>query len=155
MRVERGVFNVLYRMLWNAASCQDILHDAFLRLWARRSMLDATHIDALAYTTALNLARNRLRWEKLRHWVGLDAIEDLDAAPHVEENRRADLLDLRSALATLDAADRELLLLSEYAGFETAELATMLGIAPGTVGSRKHRALLRLRAHLNGQRDGQ
>jgi len=145
VRVERGLFNVLYRLLWDAPACQDVLHDAFLRLWSRRNELHAGQIDALAYTTALNLARNRLRWAKLRRWVGLEVLDEVAQLPAVDEKRRSELRDLRDALGRLDAADQEILLLSEYAGFDTAELARMLGIAPGTVGSRKHRALARLR----------
>jgi RNA polymerase sigma-70 factor, ECF subfamily len=144
-RVERGLFNVLYRLLWDAPACQDVIHDAFLRLWSRRQRLHATRIDALAYTTALNLARNRLRWGKLRRWVGVEELEGMVSFPGLDEDRRAALHDLREAMARLDGADREVLLLSVYAGFDTAELADMLGVAEGTVGSRKHRALARLR----------
>jgi RNA polymerase sigma-70 factor (ECF subfamily) len=144
-RVERGLFNVLYRLLWDAGACQDVIHDAFLRLWSRRASLHATHIDALAYTTALNLARNRRRWGKLRHWVGLEALDELLPAHCIDEARGAELRDLRAALVHLPALDREILLLSEYGGFDTAELARMLAVAPGTIASRKHRALARLR----------
>ena len=152
VRVERGLFNVLYRMLWDAAACQDVMHDAFLRLWSRREQLHSAQVDALAYATALNLARNRLRWEKLRRWVGM---EELDAAPlpELDAQLRGALHDLRDALGRLDPPDREILLLSEYAGFDTAELAVLLGIAPGTVGSRKYRALARLRGLMKEQGD--
>lgn len=150
VRVGRGLFNVLYRMLWDAPASQDVIHDAFLRLWTRRAQLHAAHLDALVYRTALNLARNRLRWNRLRHWVGAEALDEAVPPPGLEEDRRAELRDLRRALSQLDAQEREILLLSEYAGFDTAELARLLQIAPGTVGSRKHRALARLRELLEG-----
>lgn len=153
-RVERGLFNVLYRLLWDAPACQDILHDAFLRLWSRQARLHAGEIDALVYATALNLARNRLRWGRLRRWVGTEILDELAAPDGLDESQRAELAELRDALASLDTADREILLLSEYAGFDTAELARLLGIAPGTVGSRKHRALARLRGLMKERDDG-
>jgi RNA polymerase sigma-70 factor (ECF subfamily) len=120
VRVGRGLFNVLYRMLWDAQACQDVIHDAFLRLWSRRARLHADHIDALAYKVALNLARNRLRWSRMRHWVGLDALDQGDAPSDLAEQRRAELRDLRQALQQLEARDRQIVLLSEYAGFDTA-----------------------------------
>src|SRR3546814_15142656 len=63
-RVERPLYNALYRMLWDAQECQDVIHDAYLRLWQRKARVDAARIDALAWTAALNLARNRLRWRR-------------------------------------------------------------------------------------------
>lgn len=156
-RVRRGLFNVLYRMLWDSGACQDVIHDAFLRLWSRRARLRAEHIDALAYKAALNLARNHLRWNRLRRWVGVEVIDEEAALPAVADHQRADLRadlrDLRHALLQLDERDRQIVLLSEYAGFDTAELAVMLRIAPGTVGSRKHRALARLRVVLKEEGD--
>src|SRR3546814_14748429 len=67
-RVERPLYNALYRMLWDAQECQDVIHDAYLRLWQRKARVDAARIDALAWTAALNLARNRLRWRGRRGW---------------------------------------------------------------------------------------
>lgn len=153
-RVERGLFNVLYRMLWDAPACQDVMHDAFLRLWAQRGRLHAARIDALAYATALNLARNRLRWGRLRRWVGLDALDEVAPSFLPDETQRAELRDLGDALQRLDPGDRQILLLSEFAGLDTAELAQVLGVAAGTVGSRKHRALARLRTLLKEDGDG-
>lgn len=154
-RVERGLFNVLYRMLWDAPACQDVMHDAFLRLWSQRERLHAASIDALAYTTALNLARNRLRWGRLRRWVALETLDEAAPSFLPDEIRRAELRDLRDALQRLHTGDREILLLSEYAGLDTAELAQVLGVTAGTVGSRKHRALARLRALLKENDDAE
>ncbi len=55
---------------------------------------------------------------------------------------------MRAALVTLPSAMRQVLLLSEFGGLGIAEIAQVLGIPPGTVGSRKHQALARLRAQL-------
>ena len=152
LRVEAGLFNARLRRLWDAPACQDVMQECFLGLWPQRARLDAGHLDALAWATALNLARNRLRWQRLRQWVGLESLEDArTAAP---DGIDADLMTLRAGLAGLQPRDRELLLLSEYAGLDTRELARLLDIAPGTVASRKHRALQRLRELLKDGNDG-
>ena len=145
-RVEHGLFNVLLRMLWDVPACQDVMQEAFLKLWSQRTRLRPDDLDALAYATALNLARNRLRWQRLRHWVGLEALDEVHGGQ--DDGMNVDLFTLRKALAGIGAHDREVLLLSEYAGFDTREMAAILGIAPGTVGSRRHRALHRLRERL-------
>lgn len=152
LRLEAGLFNALLRMLWDVPASQDVMQECFLRLWAQRARLDRANLDALAWATALNLARNRLRWQRLRQWVGLDVLEDGGSTASVGMD--ADLLTLRAGLAGLQAKDRELLLLSEYAGLDTRELAQLLDIAPGTVASRKHRAIQRLREQLKDGIDG-
>ena len=52
---------------------------------------------------------------------------------------------LREALAAMPRGIREVLLLSEFAGLSGEEVARVLRIPVGTVGSRKHAALRWLR----------
>jgi RNA polymerase sigma-70 factor (ECF subfamily) len=151
-RIEKPLYNVLYRRLWDAHECQDLIQDAFLALWHRRARISAESVDALAWTAALNLANNRLRWRRLRQWVALDDAGDhVDAALTPEE--LAAQSRVRAALDALDARLRDVLLLSEVAGLATNEIAAVLGIAPGTVGSRKHAAVARMRALLGDADD--
>lgn len=149
-RLERSLFNVLYRQLWQREDCQDVIHDAYLRVWARRDQVDVATLDALVWTTALNLARNKLRWRRLwRHEV-LD--EDLHGAPTHE----ADFLAtrrLRAAMHQLPADARDVLLLSEFSGLHGNEIAQVLGIPAGTVASRKHTAMARLKLLLGDLSD--
>jgi RNA polymerase sigma-70 factor (ECF subfamily) len=147
-RLRQPLHNVLYRWLWHAPDCEDVMHDAILRVWDRRATVDASKVDALLYATALNLAKNRLRWRGLWRFVApeRDAAGDedpaLDAEAHLAQRR------VRAALERLDDTARNVLLLSEFAGLDTAQLAEVLGVAAGTVGSRRHRALAALRREL-------
>jgi len=144
-RLESPLFNVLLRMLWDAGEAEDVLHDAFLRLWDQRERVKPDGIDGLVYHTALNLARNRLRWRSLRNWVGLDHVShlELDTGPE----QAGQLHELQRAMSKMPKRLRETLLLSEFGGLSSREIATVLGIAEGTVGSRKHAALNFLRQH--------
>lgn len=143
-RLERPLYNVLYRQLWQAQDCQDVIHDAFLRVWERRAGVDETTLDALLWTTALNLARNRLRWRKLWRHEPLDETAPLPD----DDGTRMDFLAtrrLRKALRVLPKASRDVLLLGEFSGLRGAEIARVLGIPAGTVASRKHQAIERLK----------
>ena len=40
-RLERPLFNLAYRYVWQREEAQDVLHDAFLRVWTKRSTLRA------------------------------------------------------------------------------------------------------------------
>lgn len=154
-RLERPLYNVLYRQLWQAQDCQDLIHDAYMRVWERRGKvtedtLDA--LDALVWTTALNLARNRLRWRRLRRHDPLDgASQTLSTA-----ESSADFLaerQLHRALQQLPQAWQQVLLLSHFSGLSGAEIAAVLGIPAGTVASRKHQAMARLKTLMGARSD--
>lgn len=143
-RLERPLYNVLYRQLWQAEDCQDVIHDAYVRVWERRGKVDEATLDALVWTTALNLARNQLRWRKLRR---REALDDTLSAEAVTEDFLA-TRRLHQALRQLPSVSREVLLLAEFSGLRGAEIASVLGIPAGTVASRKHHAMERLKVLL-------
>ncbi|MGH8224696.1 MAG: RNA polymerase sigma factor [Gammaproteobacteria bacterium] len=149
-RLERPLFNVLYRMLWNRQDCQDLIHDAFLRIWQRRARTDMDRLDALVWTTALNLARNRLRWRRRWRIESLDVEwPDSEPSPEATVDRQMQQRRLHEALQRLPAAMRDVVLLGEFSELSQAEIAAILHIPPGTVASRRHNALRKLRAHLS------
>lgn len=143
-RLERPLYNVLYRQLWQAEDCQDLIHDAYVRVWERRAGVDESTLDALVWTTALNLARNRLRWRRLWRHAPLEAAAGLPSPGAGDTDFLADRR-LHAALRRLPAIAREVLLLSQFSGMSGAEIATVLGVPAGTVASRKHHAMQRLK----------
>lgn len=143
-RLERPLYNVLYRQLWQAEDCQDVIHDAYVRVWERRRQVDEATLDALVWTTALNLARNRLRWRRLWRPTSLDGVGDARSV----DGEASDFLAtrrLRDALRQLPAVSREVLLLAHFSELRGAQIAAVLGIPAGTVASRKHHAMERLK----------
>jgi RNA polymerase sigma-70 factor (ECF subfamily) len=153
-RLQRPLFDVLYRMLWNTHECEDLMQDAFLRIWRRRNQVAADRLDALVWVSTLNLARNRLRWRRLWRSETFDA-EWPDHAPTPEEsaNRLTEQRRLHYALKRLPGAMREVVLLSKFAELSHAEIAAVLQIRSGTVGSRLHQALGRLHKLLSEDGD--
>jgi RNA polymerase sigma-70 factor (ECF subfamily) len=151
-RMEKPLYNVLYRWLWQPQECQDVIHDAFLRMWARRNRVDEARLERLVWTTALNLARNRLRWRSLWRFVELPTDSVADDSPDDRASRAQSDERVRAALAALPHRMRQVLLLSEFGGLGVAEIASVLAIPAGTVGSRKFQALAKLRSML--QEDG-
>ncbi|MGH8399719.1 MAG: RNA polymerase sigma factor [Gammaproteobacteria bacterium] len=148
-RLERPLFDVLYRMLWNRHECQDLMHDAFLRVWQRRDQVDADRVESLVWVSALNLARNRLRWQRLWRTETFDVEwPDSAATPEQSVDSAMQQRRLHAALKSLPAAMRDVVLLSEFAELSQAEIAKMLKIPAGTVASRRHHALNKLRTLL-------
>ena len=147
-RLEKPLYNVVYRVIWDAAESQDVVQDAFLRCWRRKDDIRAEGFKALLFQTALNLARNRRRHVRLWRMVGVTALDNV-----ADERAAGDGLPsaLREALDRLPTTLRDVLLLTELAGMTYPEVAAALGIAEGTVGSRRTRALALLRERLDVQ----
>jgi RNA polymerase sigma-70 factor (ECF subfamily) len=144
-RLEKPLYNVVYRVIWDAAESQDVVQDAFLRCWRRKEDVRAEGFRALLFRTALNLASNRRRRARIWRMVGVAALDDSAAGGSADEPLSA---GMRAALDTLPEALRSVLLLTELAGMTYPEIAATLGVAEGTVGSRRTRALALLRERL-------
>src|SRR4051794_886636 len=61
MKLEKPMFNVVYRWTWNASDAQDVVQEAFLNIWKARDRVDLATVEPLLYRAALNLASNRRR----------------------------------------------------------------------------------------------
>lgn len=147
-RLEKPLYNVVYRVIWDAAESQDVVQEAFLRCWRRKEDVRAEGFKALLYRTALNLASNRRRRARLWRIVDVVALDDV-AAENIADEPISKVV--REAFDSLPEALRHVVLLTEIAGMTYPEIAAALGIAEGTVGSRRTRALALLRAQLDVQ----
>lgn len=97
---------------------------------------------------ATNLIRHHIRDER----VHLAALIRLPLDPDIEDDEIVDRLDaarkrpqLLNALMELKPGDRDAFMLAALSGLSYAEVASALGIAEGTAGSRIHRARHSLR----------
>lgn len=149
-RLDGPLYNVLYRWLWDAQECQDLSQETFMRVWKQRQKVDPARLDALIFATALNLAKNKLRWRRLWRFSEPDAETSSggDEDPEWQAQRSADQGRVRRALESLDRDARNLLLLSEFSGLSGQELSEALQLPAGTIASRKHRALAALKKML-------
>ncbi len=147
-RLEKPLYNVVYRVIWDAAESQDVVQEAFLRCWRRKEDVRVDGFTALLYRTALNLASNRRRRVRLWRTVGDAAIAQV-----VDESAADEPISpvVRTAFDALPDALKHVVLLTEIAGMTYPEVAAALAIAEGTVGSRRSRALALLREQLEVQ----
>jgi RNA polymerase sigma-70 factor (ECF subfamily) len=138
------------------ATAQDLVAETFLTAFRQRHTYDAARAGARAwlYGIASNLLRRHVRTElrALRATARLAGGHDQHTDGHAE--RVAERVDAQSrvgqladALTRLSEEDREVLLLSAWAGLNTVEIAETLNIPAGTVRSRLHRVRRWLRAN--------
>ena len=143
--LEKPLYNLAYRWLWDSGESQDVVQEAFLRLWRIRDRIEAATFKALVFRTTLRLASNRVRRRKLWRFVPLaDSSEPASAATADSLAERA----LRDALDEIPSSLKQVLLLSELGGLSYKEIAAVMSIKEGTVGSRRNRALAALKQRL-------
>ena len=133
----------------------ELTAETFARAFRARRRFDARHPSALPwlYGIAVNLIRMHARSETRRlRAYGLVAAPDVQLSPSEEADARVDAVALRptlvEALTRLSSAHREVLLLHAWAGLSHAEIAEALGVAPGNVRKRLHRARAQLAEHI-------
>ncbi len=150
LKLEKPMFNVVYRWLWNASDAQEVTQEAFLRVWKARERVDIATVEPLLYRTALNLASNRRRSARLWRWLGIDEANepategDTDEALASAERRAL----VRAAIDALPERLREVVVLAELGELTYEQIGATLGIPAGTVGSRRNAALRELQKRL-------
>jgi RNA polymerase sigma-70 factor (ECF subfamily) len=140
----------LSRMLDDPAAADDLVIETFLRLQRHRARWrPGTPLRPWLFTIARNLARNRLRAERLWGWLPLTVVQ---AAPAPPPSRGADgeIRDrVAAAFAELPPAQREACSLRLLADMPLTEIARVTRVPLGTVKSRLFHGLRQLRAQLS------
>ena len=152
-RHQERVFRFLHRMLDAREEAMELSQDVFVKAW---QALPGWRPEAAFSTWLLQMARNaaldHLRRRQVVRFAPLEeGLEVADEAPGPEARyaSRQRQAQLERALRRLAAEHREILLLREVEGLAYGELASVLGIAEGTVKSRLARARSTLLEHFD------
>ena len=138
------------RIVEARADPQDVVQEAFIRLWTHRERWEARgSLRALLYTLTRNAALDELRRQK-RGERALRGTEPPVAPPAPSDDAIA--ADLRraaaEAVAHLPPQRREVFRLAREEGLTYAEIAEVLGLSPQTVANHMSLALADLRRAL-------
>lgn len=130
----------------------DVVADVFVVAWRRIGDLPAeprTWLLGIARKTLGNRRRTARRQRALYERLAGEAGTGVPTAAAPTATDGASDGTVLRALASLSAADREVLLLVTWDGLSTAEAGQVLGARPGTVAQRVHRARRRLERALD------
>jgi len=142
VKLEKPLFNLVLRWVRTPSEAADVTQEAFLRIWKARARVDAATVEPLLYRTALNLAANRRRTQRLWGFLGLDP-DTASAAPLADAGLEAASLqrEVQAAVDGLPESLKRVVLLCEFSELSYAQVGAALGIPAGTVGSRRNKAL--------------
>ncbi|VVN25045.1 ECF RNA polymerase sigma factor SigK [Pseudomonas fluorescens] len=140
------LLGVAKRLVRDTALAEDIVHDAFLKIWAGAARFDPSRGSARGwmFTVTRHLALNFLR-DNSREVYG-------EVAEHEQEQEHAQSLDaqvhssrIHGCLEQLEPARRSCIVHAYVDGYSHAEIADKLGTPLGTVKAWIKRSLTALR----------
>lgn len=147
-----AILSYIIGQVGDHALAEEVLQDVMLAVWRsaanfRGESKVTTWLIAIARRRAISARQQRPAAETQ---LG-DHVAARDPGPLETLERRSEWDMLRAALRDLPADQRETLELIFYHGLSGPEAAEVLGVAPGTVKSRLHRAKTTLRRILQLQ----
>lgn len=142
-RLRPSLARYVARMVGDPDAAEDIVQESFVRL-LRRPDLDGEDARLWLFTVATNLVRDRGRTAARRRRLLEASPIEPPAAGSADQRleREEKVAAVRAALDRLPARDRQLLLMREE-GFRYHEIAHVVGVAPGSVGTLIARAVKR------------
>ena len=158
-RHSRLLFGLILRIVRDRGEAEDLLQEAFVRVWNRAEMYDARMGGPLPWIVrvARNCAIDRLRARRVRAAVHAPAIDmaAVEAAPATGiQTPEAAVLDaerrrtLTDALAGLPPEQRQLIEAAFFEGYTHSELARRFGLPLGTVKTRIRAGMIAMRHRL-------
>ncbi len=154
--IEVPVYRLAFSMLRHKQDAEDVSQEVLIKLW--RTLPDyrfecplLIYVLKMTRTTVLDLQRKNAR--RREHEVSLtvededgDRVEmdvtdtSVDANPAEHLTRAERIAEVRRAVEDLPPAERDMIMLKDIQGLSYAQIADLLSIEEGTVGSRLSRA---------------
>ena len=144
-----AVLGYLTRRVASPEQAADLFGEVLVVLWRRRGDLPPAGQDRLwLFVVARNVLANHQR-QAVRHRHVTTALAEQLRSVVAEPPDLDQALDLHAALDGLQPLDREMIQLSTWEGFTSAEIGALLEMPADTVRSRLRRTRNRLRQDLN------
>ena len=143
---------VIFRLVDDKALSEDILQDAFVKIWNNFSSYDKT--KGRLFTWMMNLTRNltidTLRSKGYKNQSKI--LGDENSVNNLQDSSagiaRFDAMGIRKQLSKLKPDQQIVIDLAYFNGFTQDEIAKEIGIPLGTVKTRMRTAILELRKML-------
>lgn len=155
---ERAITAAVSRIVLHPQETEDLVQETFIQAYCKLHLFRGeSSFGTWLYRIAVNLSLRRLQQLRKKGWTPLDALEGLETPdlrpeapqPEREALRGADRVELQQAMLGLSDAHRTVVLLHYFEDKSCPEIAAILGCSVGTVWSRLHYALRKLKTQLS------
>ncbi|MEP6583952.1 MAG: sigma-70 family RNA polymerase sigma factor [Ginsengibacter sp.] len=144
-----ALFGIIYKMLEQKELAEDVLQEAFVKIWNNFSNYDSA--KGRLFTWMLNITRNltidTIRSKGYKKQAKIQNSEN--AVTNISENTNTaasfDALGIRKHLTFLKNDQRQIIDLAYFSGFTQDEISKHLAIPLGTVKTKMRTAIIELR----------
>lgn len=148
-----GLYGTIMKVVSDEATAQDVLQEAFVKIWHNIGHYDAT--KGRIYTWMLNICRNaaidklRSRGEIMKSKIqtGEHVVSNVSEGRKTEQN--TDTIGLKSMVAGLRPEYASIVDLAYYQGYTLEEISRTLDVPLGTVKTRMRAAMQQLRQKMS------
>jgi len=156
-RYHRLIMSIAYHVVGDWQTAEEITLDIFTTIWKKAGSYQVERADVRTWMTRItrNRAIDVLRREKSRpHRDSINLADTVfeavssQANPETATDLALQKQRIRTAVATLPDAQKEMLFLAYFRGYSQSELAETLNIPLGTVKTRIRSAMQKLRKQL-------
>lgn len=122
---SNALYGYLLKLIKDEDEADDLVQDAYLKLWQHREDVDFLKSKAWLFTTARNTMLNKIKREKRK-----DSLEQLPVSkePYSTDNRYELKQLIDTSLEELPEIQKSILLLRDLEGYNYQEIGEILGL---------------------------
>jgi RNA polymerase sigma-70 factor (ECF subfamily) len=156
-RHSRAAYSLAYRMLGEKQAAEDVLQDAFLKVWRRTTSYRTerasvkTWILSIVHNRGIDQLRSLASRRRTQERVEASAPSSQPSDAFSEAWRNSQREQLREALGSLPKEQSEILELAYFSGCTHVEISEILGLPLGTVKGRLRLGLRKVRNHFTSK----
>ena len=156
-RHSRPAYSLAYRMMGGRQAAEDLLQDAFLKLWRSATSHRAergsvrTWLLTIVHNRGIDQLRSLTSRRRTQEKVEAEALTSHPSEAFAQSWRNSQREQVREALKTLPEEQLKILELAYFSGYTHVEIAELLGLPLGTVKSRMRLGLKKMRDYFGSQ----
>ena len=156
-RHSRPAYSLAYRMMGERQAAEDIVQDAFLKVWRAAGSFRAerasvrTWLLSVVHNRAIDQLRSLASRRRTQEKIEVAAPISQPSEAFAVSWRNSQREQVRKALSTLPQEQLKVLGLAYFSGYTYVEIAELLDVPLGTVKGRMRLGLKKMRDHFGSQ----
>jgi RNA polymerase sigma-70 factor (ECF subfamily) len=156
-RHSRAAFSLAYRMMGERQASEDLMQDAFLKVWRSAKSYRAergsvrTWILSIVHNRGIDQIRSQASRRRTQEKIEASAPRSQPSEAFAETLRNSQREQVREALNTLPPEQLKILELAYFSGYTHVEISDLLRLPLGTVKGRMRLGLKKIRDYFESR----
>jgi RNA polymerase sigma-70 factor, ECF subfamily len=156
-RHRRAAYSLAYRMMGEKQAAEDLLQEAFLKLWRGAASYRAergsvrTWLLSIVHNRGIDQLRSLASRRRMQEKIETSAPKSQPSEAFTQSWRNSQRGQVREALKSLPSEQLNVLELAYFLGYTHVEIAELLDLPLGTVKGRMRLGLKKIRDYFDSQ----